>query len=55
MTKDPIIDEIQHHHKEIVEEFGYDLRTIIADARRRQKTKSKKVVSFARTKKKRTV
>ncbi len=52
MTKDPIIDEIRRHRKEIAEKSGYDLRAIIADARRRQKTRGKRVVSFARAKKK---
>jgi hypothetical protein len=55
MTKDPIIDEIRHHRKEIAEKFNYDLRAIITDARRRQKRGGKKVVALARTKKKRTV
>ena len=55
MTKDPIIDEIRRHRKEIAEKFDYDLRAIIADAHKRQKTGRKKVVSRARTKKKRTV
>jgi len=55
MTKDPIIDEIRRHRQEIAKKFNYDLRAIAADARKRQKTKGKKVVSFARTKRKRTV
>jgi hypothetical protein len=52
MTKDPIIDEIRRHRKEIAEKFDYDLRAIIADARKCQKMQGKKVVSLARTKKK---
>ena len=55
MAKDPIIDEIRKNRREIAEQFDYDLRAIIADARKRQKTRGKKIVSFARTKKKRTV
>jgi len=43
------------NRKEIAERFGYDLRAIIADAQKRQKAHGKKVVSFARSKKKRTV
>ncbi len=54
MAKDPIIDEIRRHRREIAEKFDYDLRAIIADARRRQKAQGKKVVSLARTQKKRT-
>ncbi len=55
MAKDPIIDEIRRHRQEIAKQFDYDLRAIIADARKRQKTHGKKVVSLARTRKKRTV
>jgi hypothetical protein len=51
MAKDPIIDEIRRHRQEIAARCGYDLRAIIADARKRQKTRGKKVVSLARTSK----
>lgn len=54
MTKDPIIDEIRKNRKEIAERFNYNLRAIIMDARKRQKRRGKKVVSFARGRKKRT-
>ncbi len=53
MVKDPIVDEIRKHRKEIAEQFGYDLQVIIADARKRQKGHGKKVVSLVRTRKKR--
>jgi hypothetical protein len=53
MAKDPIIDEIRRHRQEIAARFGYDLRAIIADAHKRQKRQGKKVVSLARTRKKR--
>ncbi len=55
MVKDPIVDEIRKHRQEIAERFGYDLRAIIADARKRQKGHGKKVVSLVRTRKKRTL
>ena len=55
MAKDPIVDEIRKHRQEIAEQFGYDLRAIIADARKRQKRHGKKVVSLVRTRKKRTL
>ena len=55
MAKDPIIDEIRCHRQEIAKQFDYDLRAIIADARKRQKMRGKKVVSLARTRRKRTV
>jgi hypothetical protein len=55
MAKDPIIEEIRRHRREIAERFGYDLRAIIADARKRQKKRGKKVVSLPRPRRKRTV
>jgi hypothetical protein len=54
VAKDPIIDEIRRNRKEIAERFDYDLRAIIADAQKRQRARGKKVVSFARVRKKRT-
>ena len=54
MTKDPIIDEIRKHRQEIAKQFNYDLRAIVADARKRQRGRGKKIVSLARTRKKRT-
>jgi hypothetical protein len=54
MSKDPIVGEIRKNRKEIAKQFNYDLRAIIEDARRRQKGRGKKVVSFARGRKKRT-
>jgi hypothetical protein len=54
VTKDPIIDEIRRNRREIAEQFNYDLKAIIADARGRRKGRGKKIVSFARGRKKRT-
>jgi len=54
VAKDPIIDEIRKNRQEIAEQFGYDLRAIVADARKRQKAGGKTVVSFTRGKKTRT-
>jgi hypothetical protein len=54
MARDPIIDEMRRHRQEIAERFNYDLRAILADARKRQNTHGQKVVSLARTRKKRT-
>jgi len=55
MVKDPIVDEIRRHRREIAKQFGYDLRAIVADARKRQRGHGKKVVSLLRTRKKRSV
>jgi hypothetical protein len=54
VAKDPIVDEIRRNRKEIAEPFNCDLRAIVADARKRQRTRAKKVVSFARVREKRT-
>jgi len=55
MSKDPIVDEVRKNRQEIAEQFDYDLRAIIADAKKRQRTRGKKVVSLVRGKKKRTL
>lgn len=54
MSEDPIIEEIRRHRQQLAKRFNYDLRAIAADARKRQRAGGKKVVSFARVKKKRT-
>ncbi len=54
MTESPVTDEIRKHRKQIAEQVGYDLRAIMADARKRQKGRGKKVVSLVRTRRKRT-
>jgi hypothetical protein len=54
MAKDPIIDEVRRNRKEIAERFNYDLRAIVAAAQKRQKAHGRRVVSFARGRKKRT-
>jgi hypothetical protein len=54
VTKDPITDEVRKNRDEIAKRFNYDLKAIIADARKRQKGRGKKVVSLARGRKKRT-
>ena len=54
MTEDPIVEEIRRNRQQLARRFDYDLRAIVADARKRQSAHGKKVVSFARTNKKRT-
>ena len=53
MTRDPIVDEIRRTRQELAARFNYDLRAIIIDAQKRQRARGKKVVSFARVRKKR--
>jgi hypothetical protein len=55
MAKDPIIEEIRNNRDQLAKRFDYDLRAVVADARKRQRGRGKKIVSFARAgKKKRT-
>ena len=44
----------ERSRKEIAAQFNYDSAAIVADARKRQKGRAKKVVSFAGRHKKRT-
>jgi ribosomal protein L14 len=46
--KDQIICEVRQARERQAAKFGYDLKAIVADARKRQKRSGRKVVSFAR-------
>jgi hypothetical protein len=54
MTRDPIVAEIRKNREELAARFKFDLKAIIADAQKRQRGRGKRVVSFARTEKKKT-
>jgi hypothetical protein len=47
MMKDEIVDQVRKAREQNAAKFNYDLRAIIADARKRQKTSGHRVVSFA--------
>jgi hypothetical protein len=47
MTKDAIVNEVRQVREEHAARFKYDLKAIIADARKRQKHSGHPVVSFA--------
>ena len=47
MMKDEIVEEVRKAREEHAAKFNYDLRAILADARKRQKKSGHKVVSFA--------
>ena len=46
MTEDTVVAEVRKAREEIAKKFNYDLRAIIEDARKRQATSGRKVVSF---------
>jgi hypothetical protein len=45
--KDEIVEEVRKAREEQAAKFNYDLRAILADARKRQKKSGHKAVSFA--------
>ena len=50
--KDQVVSEVRQAREQQAAKFGYDLKAIMADARKRQKTSGRRVVSFARSEKK---
>ncbi len=53
MIKDEIVEQVRKAREENAAKFNYDLKAIIADARKRQKDSGHPVVSFAPKPKKR--
>ncbi len=47
MREDPIVEEVRKFRDERAAKFGYDLRAIAEDARKRQQQSGRQVVSFA--------
>ena len=47
MREDSIIEEVRKYRDEHAAKFGYDIRAIAEDARKRQQESGRKVVSFA--------
>jgi hypothetical protein len=48
MFKDPIVDEIRQIRDALASKFDYDINRIVEDARKRQGSDGRRVVSFAR-------
>jgi hypothetical protein len=48
VKNDPIVAEVRQAREELARRFNFDLRAMIADARRRQQASGRKVVSFRR-------
>jgi hypothetical protein len=51
MFKDPIVDEVRRVREEQAAKHGFDVRAIVAAARKRQRRSKHKVVSFVAKKK----
>jgi hypothetical protein len=51
MPDDPIVGEVRRIRDELAAKFGYNLRAIAEDARRRELESGRQLVSFARPKK----
>jgi hypothetical protein len=47
MREDSIVEEVRKFREERAAKFGYDLRAIAEDARKRQQQSGRQVVSFA--------
>ncbi len=46
MARDPIVDEVRAVREELAARFGFNVRAIAEDARRRQMSSGHKVVSL---------
>jgi hypothetical protein len=51
MYKDPIVEEVRKYRQENARRFGFSVRAIAEDARKRERTSGHKLVSFCRGKK----
>ena len=47
MMKDEVVSQVRQAREQNAAKFNYDLRAIIADARKRQKSSGHRVVSLA--------
>ena len=46
MARDPIVDEVRAIREELAAQFGFNVRAIAEDARKRQKASGHEVVSL---------
>ena len=51
MAKDPIVDEVRRVREELAAKYSYDIKAILAAAKKRQRRSGHRVVSFIRKKK----
>jgi hypothetical protein len=47
MMKDEIVEQVRHVREQQAAKLNFDLKAILADARRRQKDSGDRIVSFA--------
>jgi len=52
MNKDEVVNQVRQAHERQTAKFNYDLKAIVADARKRQKNSGHQVVPFASRSKK---
>jgi hypothetical protein len=48
MREDPIVNEVRRFRDDRAAKFGYDLRAIAEDAKKRERQSKKQIVSLAR-------
>jgi len=46
MKADPVVEEVRRVRREYAEQFGFDLRAIAADLRKREQGHAERLVSF---------
>jgi hypothetical protein len=46
MIRDPIVDEVRAIREKLAAQFDFDIRKIVEDSRRRQRSSGSRVVSF---------
>jgi hypothetical protein len=46
MHRDPIVEEVRRHREARAAKFGYDVRAMLEDARKRQATSGHRVVNL---------
>ena len=49
--EDPIVEEVRKVKEALAAKFNFDVRAILADARKREKRHGKRLVSFVKRKK----
>jgi hypothetical protein len=51
MPRDPIVEEVRRVRENLAAQHGFDVKAILAAAKKRQRRSRRKVVSFVRKKK----
>jgi len=53
MARDPIVEEVRRYREQYAAQFGYDLRAIAEDVKKRERQSGRKVVSYAKKRERR--